>query len=66
MQQGDTISAIATAMGEGGIGIIRVSGERAMAVATAVFQPASGRRLLSSSPYSTTSAATSHAQRPCW
>ena len=45
MQQGDTISAIATAMGEGGIGIIRVSGERAMAVATAVFQPASGRRL---------------------
>ena len=45
MQQGYTISAIATAMGEGGIGIIRVSGERAMAVATAVFQPASGRRL---------------------
>ena len=45
MQQGDTISAIATAMGEGGIGIIRVSGERAMAVATAVFQPASGRKL---------------------
>jgi tRNA modification GTPase len=45
MQQGDTISAIATAMGEGGIGIIRVSGERAMAVAAAIFQPASGRKL---------------------
>ncbi len=45
MQQGDTISAIATAMGEGGIGIIRVSGERAIEVATAVFRPASGRNL---------------------
>ena len=45
MQQGDTISAIATAMGEGGIGIIRVSGERAIEVATAVFRPASGRKL---------------------
>ena len=43
MQQGDTISAIATAMGEGGIGIIRVSGQQAIAVAAAVFQPASGR-----------------------
>ena len=45
MQQGDTISAIATAMGEGGIGIIRVSGQQAIAVAAAVFQPACGRHL---------------------
>ena len=45
MQQGDTISAIATAVGEGGIGIIRISGQQALAAATAVFQPASGRSL---------------------
>lgn len=45
MQQSDTISAIATAQGEGGIGIIRISGERAIAVADTVFRAASGRKL---------------------
>ena len=43
--QGDTISAIATAQGEGGIGIIRLSGEQAIAVAERMFRPASGKAL---------------------
>ena len=33
MQQGDTISAIATPQGEGGIGVIRISGEHALKTA---------------------------------
>lgn len=33
----DTISAIATAVGEGGIGIVRVSGERAFSIAKRMF-----------------------------
>ena len=32
MQQDYTISAIATAIGEGGIGIVRLSGEKKLAV----------------------------------
>lgn len=43
--QGDTISAIATAQGEGGIGIIRLSGEKAVEVAAKMFRPASGKDL---------------------
>ena len=43
--QGDTISAIATAQGEGGIGIIRLSGDRAIEIAAGLFQPASGKNL---------------------
>lgn len=35
----DTISAIATAVGEGGIGIVRVSGEKARAIAKRIFIP---------------------------
>ena len=34
----DTIAAIATAPGEGGIGIIRISGERAYEILRAVFE----------------------------
>ena len=34
----DTISGIATAMGEGGIGIVRISGENALGVAAKVFR----------------------------
>lgn len=45
IQQGDTISAIATPPGEGGIGIIRISGEKALAVADTVFRAASGKKL---------------------
>lgn len=45
MQQGDTISAIATPPGEGGIGIIRISGENALKVADTVFRAVSGRKI---------------------
>ena len=37
--QSDTISAIATAIGEGGIGIIRISGEQALTIAEKIFKP---------------------------
>jgi tRNA modification GTPase len=40
----DTIAAIATAPGTGAVGIVRVSGPGAYAVADAVFRPASGAR----------------------
>ena len=39
----DTIAAIATPPGEGGIGIIRISGERAKEVMDRVFVPANGK-----------------------
>ena len=45
MQQDYTISAIATPVGEGGIGIVRLSGERAVAIAEECFRPAAGGRL---------------------
>jgi tRNA modification GTPase len=35
----DTIAAIATPLGEGGIAMVRLSGPRALAIAAAVFQP---------------------------
>lgn len=38
----DTIAAIATAPGEGGIGIIRISGEKALDILAKIFVPASG------------------------
>jgi tRNA modification GTPase len=39
----DTIAAIATAPGEGGIGIIRISGEKSLEVAEKVFKSMSGK-----------------------
>ncbi|MCI7330730.1 MAG: tRNA uridine-5-carboxymethylaminomethyl(34) synthesis GTPase MnmE [Selenomonadaceae bacterium] len=45
MQQGETISAIATAPGAGGIGVIRISGAQALTVADRVFRAANGRKL---------------------
>lgn len=41
----DTISAIATAIGEGGIGIIRISGNKAMAIADKLFISKSGKQV---------------------
>jgi len=38
----DTIAAISTPLGEGGIGIVRISGEDAIAIATKIFVPARG------------------------
>ena len=46
MQQGDTISAIATPQGEGGIGVIRISGEHALKTAGKVFQAKNGKPLV--------------------
>lgn len=37
----DTIAAIATAPGEGGIGIIRISGDKAFEILEKVFVPVS-------------------------
>ncbi|NQT32988.1 MAG: tRNA uridine-5-carboxymethylaminomethyl(34) synthesis GTPase MnmE, partial [Candidatus Omnitrophica bacterium] len=37
----DTIAAISTPPGEGGIGIVRLSGKDAFAIADAIFDPAS-------------------------
>ena len=43
----DTIAAIATAMGNSGIGIVRISGEEAIAVADRVFKVKGGKKKLS-------------------
>jgi tRNA modification GTPase len=41
----DTIVAIATAPGEGGIGILRISGEKSLEVAQSIFKSVSGKRI---------------------
>ena len=43
----DTIAAIATAMGNSGIGIVRISGEEAIAIADKVFHSKGGNKKLS-------------------
>ncbi len=45
MQQDYTISAIATAVGQGGIGIVRLSGDNAIEIAEKCFRPAAGGTL---------------------
>ncbi len=45
MHQEDTISAICTPSGAGGIGIVRLSGEGAIAVASVMFRPKNGRNV---------------------
>lgn len=40
---GDTVAAISTPYGKGGVGMIRISGPEAFAVAEAMFRPQSGR-----------------------
>ena len=42
MQDGDTICAVSTPPGEGGIGIIRISGRDAVSIAASVFRPGTG------------------------
>ena len=51
-----TIAALATPPGEGGLAVVRISGERAYEVAGAVFHP--GRRAAALQ--------TQRAIRPCW
>ena len=41
----DTISAVATAPGEGGIGIVRISGSEAAQIAGRIFRPHSGKQV---------------------
>lgn len=41
----DTIAAISTAIGEGGIGIVRLSGKNAIAIADSIFLSPKGKRL---------------------
>ena len=45
MKKEDTISAVATALGESSIGIIRISGDEAISVADRVFKSKNGKRL---------------------
>lgn len=49
-EQEETISAVCTALGEGSIGIIRVSGEKALAVGEQIFKAASGKKLAAYAP----------------
>ena len=49
-EQEETISAVCTALGEGAIGIIRVSGEKALAVGEQIFKAASGKKLAAYAP----------------
>ncbi len=46
----DTIAAIATPVGEGGIHIIRISGPEAVAIASALFQPQDGKQVADLEP----------------
>ncbi|AHM57503.1 tRNA modification GTPase MnmE [Peptoclostridium acidaminophilum DSM 3953] len=46
----ETIAAISSASGEGGIGIIRISGERAYDICKAIFVPAAGKAIEDYSP----------------
>ena len=46
----DTIAAIATAMGNSGIGIVRISGQEAVAVADRIFKEKENRRCWKGSP----------------
>lgn len=41
----DTIVAISTPLGEGGIGIVRLSGEKAIEIADGIFMPSKGRKM---------------------
>ena len=54
MHQEDTISAIATPPGSGGIGVVRLSGEEAIAVAGAMFRPKNGKKMEEIAPGSVT------------
>ncbi|MBI5063400.1 MAG: tRNA uridine-5-carboxymethylaminomethyl(34) synthesis GTPase MnmE, partial [Desulfatitalea sp.] len=44
MAENETIAAIATAAGPGGIGIVRISGNQAATIAQKLFRPARSRQ----------------------
>ena len=51
MREFDTIAAIATALGEGGIAIIRVSGDKSLEIVDKVFKAINGKDMFSMKPY---------------
>lgn len=51
MREFDTIAAIATALGEGGIAIIRVSGDKSLHIVDKVFKAVNGKDMASMKPY---------------
>lgn len=51
MKEFDTICAIATALGEGGIAIIRISGEMALDIASKIFRANSGKDIKTMKSY---------------
>ena len=46
MFEGETISAVATAAGEGAIGIVRISGSRAISIVSEFFQGINGKKIV--------------------
>ena len=46
----DTVAAVSTPYGKGGVAVIRVSGEDAVAIAERIFRPAGGRPLSQTTP----------------
>lgn len=48
--QEETISAVITALGEGAVGIVRISGENALAVGEKMFRAANGKKLVEYAP----------------
>ena len=51
MKYFDTIAAISTVLGEGGISIIRVSGDKSLSIVNKIFKAKSGRNILDMKPY---------------
>lgn len=51
MKEFDTIAAIATPVGEGGISIIRVSGEKAIEISDSVFRAKNGKKISEMNTY---------------
>ena len=54
MKEFDTISAISTAIGEGGIAIIRVSGDKALDIVSKIFKSKSGKNVKDMKTYTMT------------
>ena len=55
MYKEDTIAAIATAPGAGGIGIIRISGRKAFEIADQVFSSPTGKKTAAMPAYTASS-----------
>ncbi|WP_125154226.1 tRNA uridine-5-carboxymethylaminomethyl(34) synthesis GTPase MnmE [Clostridium rectalis] len=51
MKEFDTIAAVSTVLGEGGISIIRISGDNSLKIANNIFKGKNGKELLDMKPY---------------